>query len=163
MKKTVLIFCLLNLISGLLYAQVYKGQLQFSKVPFPSQHYQEEYTFDTVVNAAAWNTQTAGLHASFATTDELFFRTEVPVLEKETLIWNATGWKGERLNTQVLVWSTDSLNQIRFSVSNLKKANGKTITRNLISTQLVRYVVSNYPYGAKDATCGVSEYKNLYL
>ncbi len=28
---------------------------------------------------------------------------------------------------------------------------------------MVRYVISNYPYGAKDVTCGASPYKNLYL
>ena len=163
MKNTVLIICLLNLISGVSYAQVYKGQTAFSKIPFPSQHYQEEYTFDTTVNAAAWNKYKKGLHVSVATTDELFFRTEVPELKNEDFVWDATGWRGERLNTQVLVWSPDTLNQIRFIVSDLKNASGKTISKNLIKTHLVRYVISNYPYGAKDATCGVSEYKNVYL
>ena len=28
---------------------------------------------------------------------------------------------------------------------------------------MIRYVISNYPYGAKDATCGGSSYKNLYV
>ena len=28
---------------------------------------------------------------------------------------------------------------------------------------MVRYVIGNYPYGAKDVTCGGSPYKNLYL
>jgi len=163
MKKAIVIICLLNLNSGFIYAQVYKGQVQFSKVPFPSQHYQEEYTFDTTVNATAWTTQKKGLHVSFATTDELYFRTEVPELKNKDLVWDATGWKGERLNTQVLVWSPDSLNQIRIGVSDLKNASGKTISKNLIKTNLVRYVISNYPYGARDATCGVSEYKNVYL
>ena len=163
MKNTVLIICLLNLISGVSYAQVYKGQTAFSKIPFPSQHYQEEYTFDTTVNAAAWNKYKKGLHVSVATTDELFFRTEVPELKNEDFVWDATGWRGERLNTQVLVWSPDTLNQIRFIISDLRNASGKTINKNLIKTHLVRYVISNYPYGAKDATCGVSEYKNVYL
>ena len=163
MKNTVLIICLLNLISGVSYAQVYKGQTAFSKIPFPSQHYQEEYTFDTTVNAAAWNKYKKGLHVSVATTDELFFRTEVPELKNEDFVWDATGWRGERLNTQVLVWSPDTLNQIRFIISDLRNASGKTISKNLIKTHLVRYVISNYPYGAKDATCGVSEYKNVYL
>ena len=28
---------------------------------------------------------------------------------------------------------------------------------------MVRYVVSNYPYAAKDVTCGESPYKDLFL
>ena len=41
------------------------------------------------------------LHVSFASTDEAYFRTEVPGIN-ETKTWTATGWKGERLNTMIL-------------------------------------------------------------
>jgi hypothetical protein len=158
-----LVVCSMNPVIQFAYGQVYKGQIEFSKIPFPSQHYQEEYTFDTTLNPEAWKAQKRGLHVSFATTDELFFRSEVPELKNEDLVWDAIGWRGERLNTQLLVWSPDTLNQIRFIISDLKKSNGKSISSNAIKSHMVRYVVSNYPYGAKDATCGVSEYKNLYL
>jgi hypothetical protein len=158
-----LVVCSMNPVIQFAYGQVYKGQIGFSKIPFPSQHYQEEYTFDTTLNPEAWKAQKRGLHVSFATTDELFFRSEVPELKNENLVWDAIGWRGERLNTQLLVWSPDTLNQIRFIISDLKKSNGKSISSNAIKSHMVRYVVSNYPYGAKDATCGVSEYKNLYL
>ena len=40
--------------------------------------------------------------------------------------WEATGWKGERLNTQVIVWSPDTLQQVRFRVSDLKNKNGRS-------------------------------------
>ena len=81
-----------------------------SKVPVPVQHRYEEYTFDTTVNQSAWNSLDKGLHVTFATTDQLFFRSEVPVLDKISAQWNAAGWKGERLNVQVLVWSSDTQN-----------------------------------------------------
>ncbi|MGZ3846099.1 MAG: glycoside hydrolase domain-containing protein [Flavisolibacter sp.] len=163
MKKILLLACFLNLISEYIFAQAYKGQVEFSKVPFPSQHYQEEYTFDTTVNAAAWAAEKKGMHVSFGTTDELFFRSEVPQLENENLVWTATGWRGERLNTQLLIWSPDTLRQLRLAVSDLKSNNGKLINSGAIKTHLVRYVIANYPYGAKDATCGTSEYKSLFL
>lgn len=162
MKKIALFFCTLNLGLGCVYGQVYKGQMASTKVPAPAHHYQEEYTFDTTVNPAAWTVQNKGLNVSYATTDELFFRSEVPILETERN-WEATGWRGERLNTQILVWSPDTLKQVRVNLKELKTAGGRLISPNNFSINLVRYVVSNYPYGAKDATCGVSEYKNLYL
>jgi hypothetical protein len=163
MKKNLLIICLLNLIIALAHAQVYKGQVDFSKIPVPVHHYQEEYTFDTTVNITAWNKQRKGLHVSFASTDELYFRTEVPELEKETTLFEGTAWKGERLNAVVLVWSPDTLSQVRFIVNDLKNKNGKLIGKKNMQVNMVRYVASNYPYAVKDATCGASPYKELYL
>ena len=52
------------------------------------------------------------MHVSFASTDELYFRSEVPELKNETVSWKGTGWKGERLNAVVLVWSPDTLQQV---------------------------------------------------
>jgi len=153
------LFCLLTTVA---YGQGYKGQVSFSKIPVPAQHYLQEYTFDTTWNTAAWATQAKGLHASFASTDELHFRTEVPEIENR-LTFEGTAWKGERVNTTVLVWSPDTLEQVRFSPGHLKNAQGKTIDKKNIQLNIVRYVISNYPYGAKDATCGESTYKDLYL
>ncbi|HYC29339.1 MAG TPA: glycoside hydrolase domain-containing protein [Chitinophagaceae bacterium] len=162
MRKVVFVWLCL-LIFPLTYAQVYPGQLAASKVPAPAAHYQQEYTFDTTLNPAAWNKQRKGLNVSFATTDERYFRTEVPALEEPSLHWEGTGWKGERLNMQILVWSPDTLEQVRVLIKDLKNASGKSIPKNNFQVNMVRYVVANYPYGAKDATCGESPYKNLYL
>lgn len=163
MKKTLLIICLSNLLTAFAHAQVYKGQVEFLKVPAPAHHYQQEYTFDTTVNAAAWTEQKKGLHVSFASTDELYFRTEVPELEKETTLFEGKAWRGERLNTVVLVWSPDTVNQIRFTMNDLKNKNGKLIGKKNMQVNMVRYVISNFPYAVKDATCGASSYKDVYL
>ncbi|MGZ8536818.1 MAG: glycoside hydrolase domain-containing protein [Flavisolibacter sp.] len=162
MKRTLLIICT-NLLLVFAFGQSYKGQIDISKVPAPVLHYQDEYTFDSSLNPAAWTNQEKGLHVSFATTDELYFRKEVPELEKFSTTWQQTGWKGERLNTQILVWSTDTLNQIRFNLTDLKNASGNSIVKNNLQVNLVRYVVSNYPYAAKDATCGASPHKDIFL
>lgn len=163
MRKAALIFWLTNLFVGYASSQAYKGQIEFSKVPGPAGHYQEEYTSDTTLNPSAWAAQKKGLHVSFASTDESFFRSEVPELEKEALSWQETGWKGERLNTQILVWSADTLEQVRVVLKDLKNAQGRSIAKNNFQVNMVRYVVSNYPYGAKNSTCGASKYKDLYL
>ncbi len=163
MRRTALILCLYTFISGTTLGQSYKGQVDISKIPAPGQHYLEEYNFDTTLNAAAWATQAKGLHLSFASTDELYFRSEVPELEKESLSFEETGWRNERINAMILVWSPDSLQQIRFVLNDLKNKNGKLISGKNIQLNMVHYVISNYPYAAKDATCGESLYKSLYL
>src|SRR3982074_2396842 len=89
------------------FAQIFKGQIDSGKVPAPAFHYLEEYNFDTTVNPAAWKSQAKGLHSSFVSTDQLYFRSEVPKIEVVTKSWGVTGWKGERLNAQLLVWSPD--------------------------------------------------------
>jgi len=163
MKKSAFAVGLFSISIVLVNAQVYKGQIEASKLATPAWHYQKEYAFDTTLNVGAWSAQKPGLHISFGSTDELYFRTEVPELEKENLALRANAWKGERLNSQILVWSPDTLEQVRFIVSDFKNDKGQVIGKNNVQLNLVRYVVSNYPYGAKDATCGESSYKNLYL
>ena len=162
MKKAFVFIGLLNL-AYVSYGQVYRGQLDFSKVPVPPAHYQEEYNFDTTVNSAAWTTQAKGMHVAFGSTDQLYFRSEVPELATESKTLQATAWKGERINSQVLVWSADTLNQVRVVLKDLKNSSGQTISKNNFQVHMVRYVVGNYPYGAKDVTCGASPYKDLYL
>ncbi|HZI55107.1 MAG TPA: glycoside hydrolase domain-containing protein [Chitinophagaceae bacterium] len=163
MKKGSILLNLLCLSSVFAFSQPYKGQIDSSKLPVPVQHLQQEYTFDTTLNPEAWRAQKEGLHVAFGSTDELYFRTEVPELEKETTSLSATVWKGERMNAQVVVWSPDTLRQVRFKISDLKSSNGKLISKNNAGVYMVRYVVSNYPYGAKDATCGASHHKNQFL
>ena len=163
MKKVSILLSLSCLVSAMSFSQASKGQIDFSKIPAPVQHYQQEYTFDTTLNPEAWRTQSRGLHVSFGSTDELYFRTEVPQLEKDVANWTATVWKGERLNAQVLIWSPDTLQQLRVSVSDLKNKNGKVITKNNAQVNMVRYVVSNYPYAAKNGVCGGAPDTILYL
>ena len=163
MKKVSILLSLSCLVSAISFSQASQGQIDFSKIPAPVQHYQQEYTFDTTLNPEAWRTQSRGLHVSFGSTDELYFRTEVPQLEKDVANWTATVWKGERLNAQVLIWSPDTLQQLRVSVSDLKNKNGKVITKNNAQVNMVRYVVSNYPYAAKNGVCGGAPDTILYL
>ena len=49
-----------------------------SKLPQTFPHYLDELTFDTPSDEQAWTKLSAGLHAAFASTDELYFRREVP-------------------------------------------------------------------------------------
>jgi hypothetical protein len=145
------------------FAQIHIGQVELSKVPVPAWHYQEEYSFDTVVNQSAWNSLSKGLHVSFGSTNRLYFRREVPELEKTSDSWSATGWKGERLNTVILLWSTDTVKQVRLQMTDLKNNAGTVIPQKNGTLNKVGYVISNYPYASKDATCGESPYKNIYL
>src|SRR6185312_8869100 len=127
-------------------AQVQKGQVDSALLPRLSPHYQDEFTYDKSTNPALWNSQ-QGVHVSFGSEDELYFRTEAPQL-KESSTWSGIGWRGERLNAQVVVWSADTLEQVRFMPGDLSDGKGHKIGRNNIKLNMVRYVMANYPYGA---------------
>jgi hypothetical protein len=138
------------------------GRIDSSLLPATGPHHLPEYDFDLTVDAAAWQKQPKGLNSSFGSTEELYFRKEVPLkaaVKQNQLI----AWKGERVNMQLLVWSPDTLTQIRINTSDLVNENGKTIDKKNAKAQLVHYVLSNYPYGAKDAVCGNSPYNDGYL
>src|SRR6188768_1383109 len=132
-----------------------------SLIPRPYLHYQKEYDFDKSSDPAKWQEQ-KNLHVSFVSTDDAYFRTEVPVIT-ETKTWMATGWKGERLNTMILIWSADTISQVRVSLNDLKTVNGNVLAKNNLKTQLVRYVISNYPYAAREVTCGEGPVDKAYL
>ena len=161
MRKLLFITLSIQLIAGAVLAQVYKGQVDSTLLPGLSPHYQDEFTFDKCTNPTLWNSQ-KGLHVGFGSTDALYFRTEVPEM-KEELSCSGIGWKGERLNAQLLVWSSDTLEQVRFKVSDLVGNNGNKISNDHIQLNMVRYVLANYPYGASNVTCGDTPYKNGFL
>ena len=133
-----------------------------SRLPQTFPHYLDELAFDKPSNEQAWTNVSAGLHASFGSPDQLYFRREVPEENMSDVI-NITGWKGERLNAQVIVWSPDTTKQVRLKLNDLVNENGNKIAAANITTNLVRYVLANYPYGSRDATCGSSPYNNGYL
>lgn len=161
MKYAGFVFCCL-LVSQYVSAQVHTGQIPSSKIPAPAYHYLDEYRFDTVVDKDAWDKEKRGLHVSFASNDHSYFRSEVPKILPST-IFRTTAWKGERVNILLLVWSPDSLEQVRIEIPDLKNRYREQIDKEAADIKLVKYVVSNYPYGAKDATCGESHYKDVYL
>jgi len=164
MKKAILPFLGGMLFMTTSFAQTLFGKIDPALLPkVAGAHYEPEFTLDMPVNPAAWTKEEAGLHVSFASTDRLYFRSEVPGLQNETLSWTATGWKGERLNSELLVWSADTLKQVRIIVSDLQNARGNLLSKKNIQLNKVMYVVSNYPYNAKGFDCGPSPYKDGFL
>jgi hypothetical protein len=160
--RTTITFSLLLCINIAAVAQLQKGQVDPSSVPAPVHKYLAEFTFDISTDPQAWTKQKNGLNVSFAPTDELYLRSEVPAVQN-TVTWEQTGWRGERLNAQVLVWSPDTIAQIRFRVNDLVSDGGQVIGKNNITVNMIRYVLSNYPYGARAANCGSGSADTAYL
>ncbi len=166
MRRIIAACCLWALVAVPVHAQDGQGHRALiapGKVPVPPYHFQPEYTFDAPGDPQRWSQQPHGLNVSFASTDQAYFRSEVPDLPQPSEVWTATGWKGERLNTELVVWSADTVSQIRVAVSNLVNDKGNALAGGNVHVYLVRYVVSNYPYGANEVSCGVTDSNPPYL
>jgi len=161
MHRALIACCLLCLATAPARGQDGRGgqraQIDPAKVPAPQPHYQAEYTFDVPSDSLGWSQQQNGLNVSFGTTDELYMRSEVPSLPKESRLWADTGWKGERLNAQLLIWSRDTVKQIRITTNDLVNSNGGVLSKTNLHVNLVRYVLSNYPYGATPRGCDATD------
>ncbi len=145
------------------FGQKIKGTVDSLSLTSTAAHYEPEFTFDKPVDAGSWARVMPGLHAAFGSTDQLYYRTEVPDIANENASLNVTGWKGERLNMQIIVWSTDTAQQVRVKISGLVNKQGKFIDITNFRVNMVRYVMANYPYGSKEAVCGETPYKNGFL
>jgi Glycoside hydrolase 123, catalytic domain/Glycoside hydrolase 123 N-terminal domain len=143
-------------LQGTAFAQALPGQIDPQRTPALSPHFEPEHAYDVSVDSERWAHVPPGLHVAFGTTDAIYFRSEVPGVTDDSRMWDATAWRGERLNAVVLVWSADALEQVRVDVTDLADANGHTLSRDNLRLRLVRYVLSNYPAGARDATCDAS-------
>jgi hypothetical protein len=173
MKKLVLLF-LFTCCIEFSFPQPYPGQIDSSVVPKLNLHALEEYSFDIIVNAERWEQQESGMNVSFGSTDKLYFRSEVPDPEYEIHSWEETGWKGERLNAVILVWSPDTLNQVRFILNDLINTNTKqqasslykpndVISKNNMHLNIVHYVLSDFPYAASALYCASGSQSQAYL
>lgn len=148
------LFCLLTPAAAV--GGLQRGEVDLANIPKLQSHYQPEFSFDTTLDSASWTTQKPGLHVAFASTDKLYLRAEVPGVSEETQLWEQNGWRGERLNAQVLVWSSAAQEQVHFHTSDLVNKQGRMLGRRQVRINLVRYVLSNFPYQATGFSCDVT-------
>jgi hypothetical protein len=162
MKKPLLI-CLAVISCIFSFAQeTEKGRIDSTLIPRPFMHFREEFSFDAPTDNEKWANLQPGLHAAFGSTDKTFFRTEVPSLDQQD-IWTETGWKGERLNIQIATWAPDSLKQVRIILHDLKSTAGDIIAKRHFTANIIKYVLSNYPYDAREVSCGEGPVDRAYL
>jgi len=91
--------------------------------------------------AAQWAKVPAGLNLSFASSNERFAR-EVPPTVNNSKSWTFNGWKGETLNTQILIW-TKGTNPVSLNLSDLKSAEGNTLKKENLSAGFIKYVITD--------------------
>jgi len=92
---------------------------------------------------ADWSNVSKHLNVSFGTIDKRYAKSSIPVSEIVTA-WSGSGWRGERVSAQVVLWSAANIEQIECEftpfVCTLSK---NTIDVNISQARFVRYVLTD--------------------
>lgn len=163
MKKSLLIILFSVSLLSKICSQRETALIDSANIPIPYFHAQTEYNFDVPANPSAWEHVKPGLHVAFGSTNQAYFRREVPMIKNASEIIETTAWKGERVNGIIVAWSPDTVSQVRFVLHDLKNEKGDILAKSHIKLNLVRYVISNYPYDARDVSCGEGPVDKAYL
>lgn len=96
------------------------------------------------VNQTSWAAvKDAQLHVAFGTADTRYEKRNAPDNSQAADSWKATAWKGERIHTQLVLWSTAAQSAVTVQASALQDDKGHQIGANAITTGFVRYVMTD--------------------
>lgn len=132
MRLFVLPFLITLLFTGIRchsFAQKFSNG-DFNELPDP--------TSDTLSD---WSPIAKGLHASFVSIDKRYPKSIAPSIKVNTKT-SITGWRGERLSAQILLWTTDVTPNVRVRFSDFKSATGH-LPASIAEARFVRYVMTD--------------------
>jgi hypothetical protein len=107
-----IVFFILSFMSGAVFAQ----DLSYSK---PNQMHYEEMPNPKSTDVKEWAKLVKNVNVSFADDNVRYPKEVVPQLTIKKQ-WNATAWKGEKVHTQILVWTKKNIDNVSFQLKNLK-------------------------------------------
>lgn len=90
-----------------------------------------------------WAAVEAGYHFRFTSADVRYGKHVAPDPSLAQENWKATAWKGEKVHTQALLWSTAAMPQVKLSWSELNDDNGNTIPASQVSASFIRFVMTD--------------------
>ena len=114
----------------------------------------DEYVIKS--NAKDW--ENVAFSVGFGNSNQAYFSNDVPVNISSKAFKSA--WKGERINFLLLLWSKNGAQQVR--ITN-KISQNKGIENKHFRYNLVKNILSNYPYNARGFDCGGGPTDKAYL
>lgn len=101
----------------------------------------QELPDPTVDTLSDWSAIEKGLHSSFVTIDKRFPKSVAPNFRPQA-IQSVSGWKGERVSVQVLLWTSSPIQGAQVAVTSFKSKDA-TLPKSIASTHFVRYVMTD--------------------
>src|SRR5690606_4813693 len=103
---------------------------------------------------SAWDDDNFQTEVSFVSANKLFNKYDPPSINKIDSQWNAKAWRGEKIHTQVLVWSQVPVENVTMQISPLKNDNGQSISPDNIQARFIGYTIAD-GMDAKVKGCGM--------
>ena len=95
-------------------------------------------------NKASWDAvKGTPLHVAFGTADTRYEKRNAPDESGLTPTWTAKAWKGERIHTQLVIWTTAAQPAVSIQASSLEDGKGHKIAADAVTTGFVRYVMTD--------------------
>lgn len=124
------------------------GLLYFAIIFSCNSHSQKTYSTYTELTAPkhfdtlAWNAVSKGINVAAASIDIRYKKNKLPEKGIEESL-SATAWKGERVNAQIVIWTSENLKQVHCTSSDLEDDKGNIISAQNSKTFFERYVMTD--------------------
>ena len=128
----------LSIIATLICITVKSQDLSYSK---PGMTYNEMANPKTT-DTEEWENVKHAVNVSFASDNVRYPKEGVPLISKQ-ITWETTGWRGEKVHTQILVWTKKEIPSLSFHLQDLMDENGNCIPESNIKAAFVRYVMTD--------------------
>lgn len=102
----------------------------FTELPDP--------TADTLSD---WSKVKSGLNVSFVSIDKRYAKSVNPEVRNKTTE-KLSGWKGERISAQILLWTKQPISEVEVKVGDFVSSSGK-LSKSIASARFVRYVITD--------------------
>src|ERR1700738_4062314 len=111
----------------------------------------------TILFCVSYSVSIEAQMVSFANSNIHYSKGKAPDLNPEHR-WQAKAWRGEKINTQILVWSTRTDRKAFYKLADLVSAEGGRIDARYIRLNCLRYVWTD---GYFDKGCGKRNHAEL--
>jgi len=111
-----------------------------------------EPTDPDIYDLSAWDTIGPGIHSGFASID-IAYPLNLPPLGLLSNSLKLSGWKGERVNCKILVWSAQDQEKISIQFKSL--SNGDyCIDKESLTVSVIKYVLTDQFLNENNSSCG---------
>jgi hypothetical protein len=130
---------LLFLASLLIAGNIISAQdMSYSK---PGKNFYREMSNPAKTPVEEWAMVTNDINVSFASDNVRYPKEKVPAVSSQD--WNVTAWKGEKVHTQILVWTKKNIPGLSIKTSDLINEKGNRIGSKNIKAAFARYVMTD--------------------
>ncbi len=129
---------LLLLAACLFNSTLFAQDMSYSK---PGKTFYHELPNPAIANIEEWSKIPSDINVSFASDNVRYPKEKVPSVS--SLNWNVTAWRGEKVHTQILVWTKKSVPELSFQTGDLVNEKGNRISSKSIKAAFVRYVMTD--------------------